>query len=209
MNKRFSQAEWLVWIDQLSEKDYVVIDNFINEALFQSIWCFFKEKLDSFERAGIGAQDKNQIDRNIRSDFTYWLHSKNDKELQDFWDLLQETIDVLNRYCFLSLSDFEFHLAHYPPGGFYKKHIDQFSDRNNRMISVIIYLNENWQKGDGGELEIFLKNDKTILVPPLTKRCVMFKSAVVPHQVLEATKSRYSLTGWLLYQPPMLGSILT
>ena len=73
------------------------------------------------------------------------------------------------------------------------------------MISVVIYLNEGWQQGDGGELEIFEKDGSSFLVEPLAMRCVMFKSAEVPHAVLQANKSRFSLTGWLLYQPSALG----
>jgi len=32
--------------------------------------------------------------------------------------------------------------------------MDQFQGKNNQVISMLIYLNENWQEGDGGELKI-------------------------------------------------------
>ena len=116
-------------------------------------------------------------------------------------------IFMFNRYCFLSLSGYEFHLAKYPPGGHYDKHMDQFQNRSNRLISVIIYLNDEWQKGNGGELEID-HNDQSVLISPLAGRCVFFKSDKVLHGVLESNADRYSLTGWLLHKPSALGNIL-
>lgn len=192
-------------MDDISDKDYVVVDQFLPEELYVLIRSFFLGKLPVFKEAGIGTDSTNQINSKIRGDFTYWLDRKRDMELESFWLLIDEIIQMFNRYCFLSLSGYEFHLAHYPSGGHYDKHLDQFENRNNRMISVIIYLNENWQIGDGGELEIFEKDESSFLVEPLAARCVMFKSADVPHAVLEAHKSRFSLTGWLLYQPSALG----
>lgn len=196
---------WLSWMDDISDKDYVVIDHFFREELYAEIRSFFLSKLSSFKEAGIGVDSDNQINSKIRGDFTYWLDRKRDSDLQNFWELLDEIIQMFNRYCYLSLSGYEFHLAHYPSGGHYDKHLDQFENRNNRMISVVIYLNEGWQQGDGGELEIFEKDGSSFLVEPLAMRCVMFKSAEVPHAVLQANKSRFSLTGWLLYQPSALG----
>ena len=187
----------------------MVIDNFLNDSLYIRIRDFFFARLQEFEPAGIGAQERHQIVTSIRGDSTYWLDSKHDHELESFWGLVRETVQMLNRYCYLSLSGFEFHLAHYPAGSYYKRHLDQFQGRNNRLISMIIYLNEGWQKGDGGELELIASRQSPQLVEPIAKRCVLFKSADVPHAVLKANKSRYSLTGWLLYRPAALGSLLT
>jgi|SRR5690606_5351284 len=121
---------------------------------------------------------------------------------------VEECTFHFNRYCFLSLSGAEFHLAHYPSGGHYSRHLDRFENRSNRMISVVIYLNEDWRPGDGGELEIFQGDGSSFLVEPLGGRCVLFKSAVVPHAVRTAHKSRFSLTGWLLHRPPGLAPLL-
>lgn len=197
--------DWLSWMDDISNKDYVIIDHFLREDLYTEIKSFFLGQLPAFTLAGIGALEEHQINTKVRGDFTYWLDRKRDANLEAYWDLLDETIHMFNRYCYLSLSGYEFHLAHYPSGGHYDKHLDQFENRNNRMISMIIYLNDAWQLGDGGELEIFEKDGSSFLVEPLAARCVMFKSAEVPHAVLEAHKSRFSLTGWLLYQPSAMG----
>jgi SM-20-related protein len=196
-------------MDVLSEHHYVVIDDFLDDGLYGKLREFFNQKLSAFEQAGIGAANQNLIKRNIRGDRTYWLDRGRDDDLQDFWLLLDEAKQVLNRYCYLSLTGEEFHLAHYPSGGHYARHLDQFEGRNNRMISMVIYLNHNWQPHHGGQLEILDGNREIHLVEPMAKRCVLFKSAEVPHAVLESFTDRYSITGWLLYQPPGIAALLT
>jgi SM-20-related protein len=192
-------------MDELSQKDYVIVDNFLDESRLRNVQTFFKAHLDAFTKAGIGALKDRTIREDIRGDYTYWLDRKRDTELNDLWSLIDETLFICNRYCYLSLSGYEFHLAHYPKGGHYSKHLDQFNSRNNRTISMVMYLNKDWKKGDGGELEIFLKGGGSILVEPIEARCVLFKSAEVPHAVLASQKPRNSLTGWLLQQPSALG----
>jgi len=133
-------------MDELSSKDYVIADHFIREDIFSNVRSSFITHLPAFTEAGIGALQENVIRHDIRSDQTYWLERKRDVELEAFWQLLDEAIYMFNRYCFLSLSGFGFHFANYPAGSKYAKHLDQFQNRNNRMITMVIYLNEDWKK---------------------------------------------------------------
>lgn len=192
-------------MDDLSANDYVIIDQFVKDDFYNDLKEFFIKNLPNFSKAGIGALDKNIIRHDIRGDHTFWLDRQRDSRIHKFWSLVDEAIYIFNRYCFLSLSGYEFHLANYPPETKYEKHLDQFNNRNNRMITLVIYLNDEWEKGDGGELEIFLKNGNTKIVEPLADRCILFKSAEIPHQVLKSNKDRYSITGWFLNQPSTLG----
>ncbi len=205
----YPEDQWLAWVDELSINDYLVIDDFIGEDVYQVARAFLLQKLESerFLKAGVGPATEQQVIAEIRGDYIYWLDKGRDNSLKPFFELLEETIGVLNRYCYLSLSGFEFHLAHYPAGSFYKRHLDQFKTRNNRLISMIIYLNEGWKPGDGGELKIY-KEPGALVVEPIAKRCVLFKSDTVPHEVLKTQVSRYSLTGWLLYLPSDIGPVL-
>jgi len=203
-----TEESWLSWMDELSNKDYVIIDDFCREDLYQDLKLMFQDRLPFFSQAGIGALDLNTVHEEIRGDQTYWLDRKRDIEIEAFWQLIDESIYMLNRYCFLSLSGYEFHFANYPIGGHYAKHLDQFQQRNNRMISFIIYMNDDWKPEDGGQLEIFPKRKASLKIDPLARRCVLFKSAELPHRVLKANKERRSLTGWLLYTPSHLGQFL-
>ncbi len=208
MNKYYQTEDWLNWMDELACKDFMVIDDFIDPQLFQTIRSFFLAHLECFSKAAIGAAENKVIRNEIRGDLSYWLDRKRDTCLDDFWSMVDEMLYIFNRYCFLGLSGYEFHLTNYPKGGHYEKHIDQFNHRSNRTISVIIYLNVGWQKGDGGELEVFLEDGTSKIIEPIGARCVMFKSDKVPHQVLASNKPRYSLTGWLLKKPSALGQLL-
>jgi len=209
--KNFSDEKWIDWVDTLSQDEYLIIDDFIPVDLHQKIYTFLRDRLDenAFSKAGIGALDHYQVNRTIRSDFVYWLDALRDTELKELFDLIQLVIAKFNELCYLSLAGYEFHLAHYPVGSYYKRHLDQFKGRNNRLITMIIYLNENWKTGDGGELRIFRENNADLIVEPLAGRAVIFKSNVIEHEVLVTNKSRYSLTGWLLYQPTSVGYLLT
>lgn len=195
-------------MDELSQNDHVIADHFLGEPLYSQVRAYFLDNLAQFSPAGVGALDQNAIHKEIRNDLTYWLNRDKDSALSGFWNLLEETVGIFNRYCFLSLSGDEFHFAAYPPGGHYEAHLDQFRGRNNRIISMIIYLNDDWKQGDGGELEIYRKDGSSFLVEPIADRCVMFKSAEVLHKVVESRTDRYSLTGWLLHRPGILGQIL-
>jgi len=202
----YTEDEWINWVDRLSEDNYLVIDDFISDDELDTLMSNFKTHLeeDHFKRAGIGTGDEFQLKKEIRGDYIRWLDPNRDTALKDFFERINEAIYVFNRYCFLSLSGSEFHMAHYPPGTFYKRHLDQFNHANNRLITVILYLNTNWQEGDGGELQVFLENDEAVKVAPTAKRIVFMRSDMIEHEVLVTNKDRYSVTGWLLYQPPGL-----
>ncbi len=73
LNTYHNLDDWLSWMDELSCKDFVIADNFLDQQLFDAIRFFFLSHLDAFSKAGIGALDNNVIQHDIRSDFTYWL----------------------------------------------------------------------------------------------------------------------------------------
>ncbi|WP_290877583.1 2OG-Fe(II) oxygenase [Gracilimonas sp.] len=206
---KYSNDQWLDWMDRLAENDFVIVDDFISDELFADIMHFFgeMEAADKLKKAGIGTQDDFQVKAEIRGDFIYWLDENRDTAISPFFGLMDELSQNLRRFCYLSLSDSEFHIAKYPAGSYYHKHLDQFKERSNRQITVLIYLNKNWKKGDGGELVIF-KDGQEIMVEPIAKRLLVFKSDVIEHEVLTTNVPRYSLTGWLLHQPAGVGSIL-
>ena len=94
------------------------------------------------------------------------------------------------------LEDFECHFALYPPGAFYRRHLDRFRDDDRRAVSAVFYLNQDWQPEDGGQLRMFLADDVEHDVQPQAGCLVVFLSGEVPHEVLPAGRERLSLTGW-------------
>jgi SM-20-related protein len=203
------QNIWENRMDTLSQFDYVIIDNFLPQEVLSNLKTFFTEKeiQDKLDKAAIGATGESKVINEIRGDYTFWLSKDRDGDNLQLFEVLDEVKFMINRFCFLSLSDYEFHLALYPVGSFYKKHLDQFKGRNNRMISMVIYLNENWKDGDGGELKIYPFDKGEKLIEPLENRCILFRSDVLYHEVLPTKKPRKSVTGWMLYQPSPLVTI--
>ena len=192
----------------MAMNDYVIVDEFISNELFKLIMDFFhqKEQNDQLKKAGIGSFGEFQVNAYIRGDYIYWLDRERDKSMSPFFNLVEELVNALKRFCFLSLSGSEFHIAKYPKGSHYNRHLDQFKERSNRQVTVLVYLNEKWKPGDGGELKIY--QDKVEkLVEPVAKRLLLFKSDVVEHEVLTTNVPRYSLTGWLLHQPANIGNL--
>lgn len=206
MEKSYIDEEkWLEWIDTLAQEDIVVIDQFLPQNLWQELRNFLLEKLQDMDKAGIGVGAENQVISEIRGDYTFWLEPSRDTHINQFFDVMEELQSQLNRYCYLSLSGSEFHLAHYPAGSYYKKHLDQFGSRSNRLITFILYLNEYWEPFHEGQLKIYPKNGQNREIAPQSNRAVIFKSDKLPHEVLPTTVSRYSVTGWFLYQRSGVG----
>lgn len=198
----FSEDTWINWVDRLSEDNYVVIDDFITDEELDVFLSYFHGGLqdETFKKAGIGTSGEYQLKAEIRGDYIRWLDQEKDGQIAGFFNRVEEAIQMFNRYCYLSLSGSELHMAHYPVGTYYKRHLDQLSKRSSRLITVILYLNKNWKEGDGGELALYLDN-KEEKVAPIAKRMVFMRSDLVEHEVLMTNADRYSLTGWLLYKP--------
>jgi SM-20-related protein len=206
-----SEEQWIQRMDQLADDNYLVIDDFLAESEMNALCDFFKEKQDEdvLNKAGIGTLNQYTIDKSIRGDYIKWLDESEDPRVDLYFDRVKSLIKILNRYCYLSLSGVEIHLAHYPKGTFYKRHFDQFEKRNNRMISVILYLNREWQQGDGGELVAYLPEGEEKVIAPIANRLVLMRSNIVEHEVLMTQADRRSVTGWLLYQPLGLSFLAT
>ncbi|MCC6187173.1 MAG: 2OG-Fe(II) oxygenase, partial [Chitinophagaceae bacterium] len=95
----------------------------------------------------------------VRSDQIYWLdRSHNNPSENHFLDLIDAFVLHLNKNCFTSIRNYEFHYAHYDIGSFYTRHLDQFRSNDKRKFSMIFYLNDTWESGDGGELCIHHAN---------------------------------------------------
>lgn len=198
-----NEDQWIEWVDRLADDNYLVIDDFLEQTDLDAICTYFEEKLaqDDFDKAGIGTLNQYTIDKKIRGDYIKWIDEKEDARIDVYFNRVKMIIQKLNRLCYLSLSGVEMHLAHYPKGTFYKRHLDQFENRNNRMISVILYLNRDWKEGDGGELKAYLPEGQERIIAPLGNRLVLMRSNIVEHEVLMTQCDRRSVTGWLLYQP--------
>lgn len=131
----------------------------------------------------------------IRNDLTYWLEKEHHSCEQKALDSLEQVLQALKNYFHISLTHLECHFAFYPPGHFYKKHIDQTAENNKRFFSFVIYLNPIWKTSDGGKL-VGYENEQIIFeVLPHFGEMVVFRSDIA-HEVETSHNERRSLAGW-------------
>jgi hypothetical protein len=95
-------------------------------------------------------------------------------------------------------------------GGCYTMHTDQgtmYTDSGNSStgqtlcLTALVYLNEDWQPGDGGELRIFPYPHPPEVIAPLAGRLVLFEPRMV-HDVLPNWKKRFCFTLWCSKKDP-------
>ncbi|MFN7927777.1 MAG: 2OG-Fe(II) oxygenase [Blastocatellia bacterium] len=151
---------------------------------------------DSFAAAGVGRGAALQVRAEIRSDHILWL---DDERLTAPQQAYHQTLEALraelNAQLFVGVQELEAHYAVYPPGAFYQKHLDRFSNADERIISCVLYLNPNWEERFGGALRLY-EDQRAIDVYPQAGTFVIFRSDAIYHEVLPATHERFSLTGW-------------
>ncbi|WP_367273107.1 2OG-Fe(II) oxygenase [Marinobacter sp.] len=153
---------------------------------------------DALKIAGIGRGSAPVQDRSVRRDKIAWLQGSTLSQAALF-DFLDELRLGLNKRLFLGLKRFEAHYATYHHGDFYRPHVDSFQGRASRIVSLVLYLNDDWQPADGGALQIYSRENESEtcgLVLPEAGRVALFMSEEIRHEVLEAYRTRYSLACW-------------
>ena len=193
---------------EIANRGWTVLNDFLPPETIISLRTEAQQlwQQENFRAAGIGRSGGYAIRADVRSDHIRWL---DEQALTPAQKLYGETIDelrqTLNRELFLNLRSYESHFAIYPPGASYQKHLDRFSDADERTISCTLYLNEDWQAKDGGQLRLFFPDGESaskdsaesyLEVLPVAGTCALFRSEIFYHEVLPAARARFSLTGW-------------
>ena len=180
-------------IDQIEQHGLAVIDNAIPCDLTEQLLAECLTQQSLFKPAGIGREADKQLDSSIRSDKTKWFDSQTLVQKQ-YLSLMEQLRNTINQHFYLGLFDYEAHYATYQVGDFYKKHLDAFRGRSNRVFTTVFYLNSP----EGGELVIYKPKSKDVLttVKPKAGTLVLFVSEEFAHEVLPALGPRHSIAGW-------------
>jgi SM-20-related protein len=152
--------------------------------------------------ARVGRGATSEVQESVRGDRIQWLEAGQSAACDRYMGLMDSLRLALNQSLFLGLEDYESHFALYPPGAFYRRHVDRFRDDDGRVVSAVIYLNTAWLPDDGGQLRLFLDDGRTHDVQPSGGCLVVFLSGEMPHEVLPANRERLSLTGWFRRRAP-------
>jgi SM-20-related protein len=188
-----------VVLDGLSDQGFSVVPEFLDSKLVVRLNAEFDElyRKGVFARAKIGKGAAASANNEIRRDEILWFDDQNLGSAQkELWDELMHLKEALNGKLFLGLWDLEGHFALYPPGGFYQRHVDRFSNDDARTVSIVVYLNNQWRPVDGGELAIFPQGQSVKNVEPRAGTLVCFLSDRIEHEVQPAHRQRRSFAGW-------------
>lgn len=187
-------------VSELAARDWAVCERFLDTPHVTALRSEAEALYSAgrFRAAGISQDGLRRTD--IRSDDSLWLASD---ATPLAWSLLERELEALriavNAATYLGLHEFEGHYAVYPPGAAYARHLDRFRDDNQRVVSLVLYLNADWGADDGGELRLYPQGTDGTAPVKLTPRggtLVSFLSERVPHEVLVAQRTRFSLAGW-------------
>jgi SM-20-related protein len=149
-----------------------------------------------FDAARIGGAPSLQRREDIRGDSTCWITPPLWAAEQSLLEELERLRLQLNRESLLGLFELELHYAWYPPGTGYERHVDQPQGRMQRLMSLVLYLNEDWTPEAGGELRIFDAADGHRDIAPVAGRLVCFLTPGREHAVLPTQRDRLSVSGW-------------
>ncbi|UAA37815.1 2OG-Fe(II) oxygenase [Paraneptunicella aestuarii] len=185
-------------VQDLHSQGFSIQTNALPEALAIGLKDYaFEMSSAKFQKAGIGRKTDFTKSEVIRRDEICWITGASEIGLSwlNWCALFQQYV---NRRLFLGLFSYETHFAHYGKGDFYKRHYDAFRGEANRVLSMVVYLNPDWQEQDGGELVLYRSDDDAdgIYVAPKLGTVVVFLSEEFPHEVLPAKADRYSIAGW-------------
>ena len=178
-------------------------DDFIDAGLLADLRarCLELRDAGALRPARIGRDQQQKVVPEVRGDFIAWLSQPERDAEQLLLGKLEELRAALNRALMAGLEDFQGHFAVYPSGAAYARHFDRLVGSDVRAISAALYLNDDWQPDDGGQLRIYTGGGRSEDVLPQGGRLVAFQSDRFEHEVLPARRERLSFTGWFRRRP--------
>lgn len=184
--------------DDLERQGYSIRPGALPEDISSSLYSYQQSlNKNKYADAGIGRGEDFLRTKFVRTDEICWITGESEAGSKwiEWTSRLQR---FLNQKLFLGLFSFESHFAHYSPGAYYKRHYDAFRGEVNRVLSVVTYLNPAWGHTDGGELVLYSddRDREGLKIVPLYGTVLVFLSEEFPHEVLPATRDRYSVAGW-------------
>lgn len=187
--------------EQIAERGWAICYDFLPEADLEALAAEARALWSRglFKKAGVGAS--SSVRPQVRGDLILWLdEGRLTRPQARYWAEIEKLKLELNRELFAGLIGFEAHYALYPPGAFYKKHVDRLKTSDLRVISCVLYLNRDWRPEHGGALRIYADQSHVDVLPQIGT-FVAFRSDAVIHEVLPTLRERFSLTGWFKRRP--------
>ncbi|AMN68731.1 2OG-Fe(II) oxygenase [Psychrobacter sp. P11G5] len=177
-------------LDKFVDDGWIVIDDIFEHTALLALQAEsgFIDYRDAELTAGVRISD-------IRGDRIRWI-TENFFAGYFYIQSINALGMLFNRSLFAGIRHSEAHYACYPVGFGYQWHSDNPAGRDERVISAVFYLNDEWATSDGGALEVVDKHGVHHNVMPVANRLVIFDSDL-QHQVQIAHRQRYSIATWM------------
>lgn len=177
-------------LDKLANNGWMVFDDVFSDKALAAL-----QEESGFIRYRAAELTSGIRQSKIRGDNIRWI-TKDCVAGSYYLQSIDELAALFNRYLFAGIRHSEAHFACYPAGFGYQWHSDNPLGRDERVISAVFYLNDDWTAADGGALEVVDLQDQLHRLTPLANRLVIFDSNL-QHQVAIAHKKRYSIATWM------------
>jgi SM-20-related protein len=186
-------------LNHFQEHGFILIDEFLpaDTTLQISHHIEHLHAQQQLKQARIGKAATEHVNTSERGDLIHWIQpDQSPAFIQTFLESIDALRQSLNRHFYLGLRAFESHMTSYPSGTYYKRHVDRHQSGSSRRVSVVFYLNPNWEIAHGGHLHLYIA-DQDHAIAPLFGRLALFLSEI-EHEVALTHVPRKSITGWLL-----------
>jgi len=184
--------------EHLEHTGYIVLDKPLLDKLSAQLFTRCHDDDPArFKAAHVGRGAAKTKIHSIRGDVINWLDETNNSD-QAYLACMEKLRLGLNAVLYLGLFDYECHYAIYGAGDGYAKHSDVLNGKRNRILTTVLYLNEDWHTRDGGELVLFEPAGDAVIatVNPTFGKMIIFLSDSFPHEVLISHNTRRSIAGW-------------
>lgn len=186
------------WSERISD---ALLDQFIQQGMMILDDCFDQSALQALQQESgyIDYQAAHLTDgerlTHIRGDNIRWIDDNCQAGL-DYLASINSLAQFFNQTLYTGIRRSEAHYACYPPGFGYQWHKDNPAGRDERVISAVFYLNNDWTDADGGEILLIDKQAQQQTLLPKANRLVLFDSELL-HQVAITRRTRYSIATWM------------
>lgn len=185
-------------LDFFVDTGFVVLDNVFDTQAVQALQV--ESGFIDYKQATLTHGERLT---NIRGDNIRWIDDSTPAGMAYL-----ASIDELGRYfnqmLFAGIRRSEAHYACYPSGFGYQWHSDNPAGRDERVISAVFYLNDDWADSDGGRISLYDKAGNLHQLTPKAGRLVLFDSNL-SHQVEITKRTRFSIATWLRRDDDILG----
>ncbi|WP_064618547.1 MULTISPECIES: 2OG-Fe(II) oxygenase [Moraxella] len=194
MSKKGFRVDWSGLIDNRLDT-FLEMGVLVLDEVFDHQDVLLLQKESGFIEYKLATLAQGERRQSIRGDDIRWI----DEDCpigMDYLGSIMSLAEYFNQALYAGIRRSEAHYACYPAGFGYQWHVDNPKGRDERVISAVFYLNDDWSDTDGGEILVIDKMGKQQTLQPKANRLVIFDSNL-RHQVNITHRYRFSIATWM------------